>query len=78
MRERPQAVLVLEVVFSAFYVSYDFEFEFIENISVEVALPQQFRKQRMTKKRSRLIVTQLHILYSKVFWAKKIFVLYMM
>ena len=31
LRERLQAVLVLEVVFSAFYVSDDTEFEFIEN-----------------------------------------------
>ena len=31
MRERLQAVLVLEVVFSAFNVSDDNEFEFIEN-----------------------------------------------
>lgn len=31
VRERLQAVLVLEVVFSAFYVSDDTEFEFIEN-----------------------------------------------
>ena len=54
-------MLVLEVVFSAFYVSDDTEFEFIENkimgfrmtgrqIWVEVALPQQFRKQKMTLK----------------------------
>ena len=52
---------VLEVVFSAFYVSDETEFEFIENkvmgfrmngrqIWVEVALPQQFRKQKMTLK----------------------------
>ena len=32
------------------YVSDDTEFEFIENIRVEVALPQQFLKQRMTLK----------------------------
>ena len=59
VRERLQAVLVLEVVFSAFYVSDDTEFEFIENkimgfrmrqIWVEVALPQQFRKHKMTLK----------------------------
>ena len=31
VRERLEAVLVLEVVFSAFYVSDDTEFEFIEN-----------------------------------------------
>ena len=31
MREPLQGVLVLEVVFSAFYVSDDTEFEFMEN-----------------------------------------------
>ena len=52
-------MLVIEVVFSAFYVSDDPEFEFIEDkimgfrmtgrqIWVEVAFPQQFGKQKMT------------------------------
>ena len=61
VRERLQAILVLEVVLSAFYVSDDTEFEFIENkimgfrmtgrqIWVEVALPQQLRKQKMNLK----------------------------